>query len=81
VKVSIVVVNHNNAPFLPQAIDSALAQTYPDTEVIVIDDGSTDESSKVIRSYDDLVMCPRNNIAYRMISGLTRQYVESRYLD
>jgi hypothetical protein len=28
-----------------------------------------------------LVMCPRNNIAYRMISGLTRQYVESRCLD
>jgi glycosyltransferase involved in cell wall biosynthesis len=55
-KVSIVIVNHNHARFLPQAIDSALAQTYADTEVIVIDDGSTDESSEVIRSYGDLVI-------------------------
>ena len=38
-------------PFLPQAIESALAQTYPDTEVIVVDDGSTDGSPDVIARY------------------------------
>jgi glycosyltransferase involved in cell wall biosynthesis len=56
VKASIVIVNHNHARFLPQAIGSALAQTYADTEVIVIDDGSTDDSSEVIRSYGTLIM-------------------------
>jgi glycosyltransferase involved in cell wall biosynthesis len=56
VKISIVIVNYNQARFLHQAIKSALAQTYTDTEVIVIDDGSTDDSSEVIRSYGDLII-------------------------
>lgn len=50
-KVSIVIVNYNYAKFLGAAIESALAQTWPDTEVIVVDDGSTDESSAVIARY------------------------------
>ncbi len=55
-KASIVIVNYNYARFLPQAIESALAQTYSDTEVIVIDDGSSDDSVKVIKSYGDLIV-------------------------
>ena len=55
-KASIVIVNHNYARFLRRAIESALAQTYCDTEVVVIDDGSTDDSAEVIRSYGDLVV-------------------------
>jgi Glycosyl transferase family 2 len=50
-KVSIIIGNYNYAKYLPKAIDSALSQTYPDVEVIVVDDGSTDESRDVIRSY------------------------------
>lgn len=49
--VSIVVNNYNYARFLRSAIDSALAQTYPNVEVIAVDDGSTDESREVIESY------------------------------
>ena len=48
--VSIVVNNYNYSTFLRQAIDSALAQTYPHVEVIVVDDGSTDESQEIIES-------------------------------
>ena len=55
-KASIVIVNHNYARFLKQAIESALAQTYCNTEVIVIDDGSTDDSAEVIESYGSLIM-------------------------
>jgi glycosyltransferase involved in cell wall biosynthesis len=55
-KASIVIVNYNYARFLQQAIESALAQTYGDKEVIVIDDGSTDNSAEVIRSYGNLVI-------------------------
>jgi glycosyltransferase involved in cell wall biosynthesis len=54
-KVSIVIINHNYAKFLRQAIESALAQTYPNNEVVVIDDGSTDESSTIINSYGSLI--------------------------
>jgi glycosyltransferase involved in cell wall biosynthesis len=55
-KTSVVIVNYNYARFLKQAIESALAQTYANTEVIVIDDGSTDNSAEVIRSYGELII-------------------------
>ena len=51
VRVSVVVVNHNYGRFLRAAIDSALAQSYTDTEVVVVDDGSTDDSRSLIEAY------------------------------
>ncbi|MGA7619350.1 glycosyltransferase family 2 protein [Candidatus Binatus sp.] len=50
--VSIVITNYNYGRYLRTAIDSALAQTYSPVEVIVVDDGSTDESREVIESYE-----------------------------
>jgi glycosyltransferase involved in cell wall biosynthesis len=49
--VSILINNYNYGRFLREAIDSALSQTYSNTEVIVVDDGSTDDSRDVIASY------------------------------
>jgi hypothetical protein len=51
--VSIVVINHNYAAFLRAAIDSALAQTHPAIEVVVVDDGSRDGSAAIIASYGE----------------------------
>lgn len=48
--------NHDYAAFLRDAIDSALAQDHPDVEVVVVDDGSTDESPSIIASYGDRVI-------------------------
>jgi glycosyltransferase involved in cell wall biosynthesis len=48
---SVVISSFNYERFLPQAIDSALAQTWPSVEVIVVDDGSTDGSRAVIDRY------------------------------
>jgi glycosyltransferase involved in cell wall biosynthesis len=53
--VSIVVVNYNNEQFLGAAIDSALNQDWPVTEVFVVDDCSTDASRKIIERYGDKV--------------------------
>lgn len=49
--VSIIINNYNYARFLPDAIESAIHQTYPNVEIIVVDDGSTDASRDVIASY------------------------------
>jgi glycosyltransferase involved in cell wall biosynthesis len=49
--VSIIINNYNYGKFLRDAIESALGQSYPRTEVIVVDDGSTDESRTVMRTY------------------------------
>lgn len=43
--------NYNHAPFLKERMDSILAQDYPDIEVIVLDDASTDESTDILQSY------------------------------
>ncbi len=49
--VSIIINNYNYGRFLKGAIDSALHQTYQNTEIIVVDDGSTDNSAEIIREY------------------------------
>jgi glycosyltransferase involved in cell wall biosynthesis len=48
---SVVINNRNYGRFLSDAIESALAQSYPHTEVIVVDDGSEDHSRQVIAHY------------------------------
>ena len=54
--VSIIVNNYNYERFLSKAINSALAQTYPSVEVIVVDDGSMDGSREMISSYGDRII-------------------------
>jgi len=49
--VSIVIPTYNRAELLPQAIESALKQTYRNIEVIVVDDGSTDSTSMLCKRY------------------------------
>lgn len=54
--VSVVIVNYNYGRYLKQCIESVLAQDYKPMEVIVVDDGSTDDSRALIESYSDRVL-------------------------
>ena len=54
-QVSVVINNYNYEPYLAEAVDSALAQTYAELEVIVVDDGSTDGSLELLRQYGDRI--------------------------
>ncbi|MBR1753277.1 glycosyltransferase family 2 protein [bacterium] len=52
-KVSIIIPCYNNGKFVSEAIESALNQTYKDIEIVIVNDGSTDNSSEVIKEYAD----------------------------
>jgi glycosyltransferase involved in cell wall biosynthesis len=51
IQVSLVIPNRNNVRFLPQCLASALAQTRPYREIVVVDDASTDDSVALLRAH------------------------------
>jgi glycosyltransferase involved in cell wall biosynthesis len=53
--VSVIIPSYNHAPYLRECIDSVLAQDHPNTEVIVVDDGSTDASLDILRAYGNRI--------------------------
>lgn len=60
-RVSIIIPCYNRAPFIRQAVESALSQNYA-AEILVIDDGSVDESWSIIQSFgDSVIACKQNN--------------------
>lgn len=52
-RVSVVLPTYNRATLLEKAIESVLSQTFEEYELIIVDDASTDETSEVVRSFDD----------------------------
>ena len=50
-RISVVVPAYNNAPWLPRCLDSLLAQTYGNLEIIVVNDGSKDDTKAVLDGY------------------------------
>ena len=54
-RVSVIIPTYNRANLVCRAIDSALAQTHPDIEIIVVDDGSTDDTAERLAIYDQRI--------------------------
>ncbi|MDW8107637.1 MAG: glycosyltransferase [Armatimonadota bacterium] len=54
-RVSVLIPSYNHARFLPAALQSVFDQTYTDYEIVVVDDGSTDGSVELLRSYGDRI--------------------------
>src|SRR5215472_18447331 len=52
-RVSVAMSVYNCEQYLPASIDSILTQTFEDFEFIIVDDGSTDRSAEIIKSYGD----------------------------
>lgn len=52
-RVSVIIPAYNVAPYIREAIASALSQTLTDFELVVVDDGSTDRTAEIVRAVDD----------------------------
>ncbi len=65
-KVSVIIATYNYGRFITEAVDSVLNQTYPDREVIVVDDGSTDGTRNILKDYIESV---RITYIYQKNSG------------
>lgn len=77
--VSIIVVNYNMARFVATAIESALVQTHPYVEVIVVDDGSQDDSRDIISCYADRVRILLLDMNVGQAAALARAWPLARH--
>ena len=74
-KVSIVIPVYNAERYLDECVRSALDQTHPDTEVIAVDDGSTDASPEILKGYADKIRIlskPNGGTASALNAGIAR---------
>ncbi|MDF8333127.1 glycosyltransferase [Novosphingobium cyanobacteriorum] len=78
--VAVIVTTHNYARFLGDAIDSVLAQSVPPVEVLVVDDGSTDDPAAVLARYPGvrLLAIPQQGIAAARNAALAQ--VSARFV-
>ena len=87
-KVDVFLSSYNHAAFLRESIDSILNQSYQNFTLTIVDDGSTDESQEIIRSYSDPrirpVLLEKNTGCgyYRdVLSSMTAEYVAVAHCD
>jgi len=78
-RVTVLMPVYNGESFLRDAIDSVLAQTFADFELLVIDDGSTDGSVGIVRSYaDPRIRLLQNPANLKLVATLNRGLKEAR---
>jgi glycosyltransferase involved in cell wall biosynthesis len=73
----------NGAPFIAQAIESIISQSFPDWELIICDDGSTDDTAEIVRSFSDRrIRFLQNRKNLGLVPTLLRliDYAESPYV-
>ena len=67
--ISVIIPIYNTAPYLSKCVDSVLSQTYPNLEIILVDDGSTDKSPVICDSYADLH--PQIRVIHQLNQGVS----------
>jgi glycosyltransferase involved in cell wall biosynthesis len=80
-KISVLMPVYNNAPFLGDAVESILSQSFPDFEFVIIDDGSIDGSPEIAATYackDSRIRLQRNAENMGIVFSLNRGLKECR---
>jgi glycosyltransferase involved in cell wall biosynthesis len=67
-KITVYITNHNYGKYIIQAIESVLGQTFKDFELIIVDDGSTDNSRQILKEYEKTI---NTKIIYQGNRGLS----------
>jgi glycosyltransferase involved in cell wall biosynthesis len=78
--VSVVIPAYNCAQFIGEAIESALRQTYKFLEIIVIDDGSTDDTVDIVRRYSAVRLFQQNNQGSAVARNLGIENAKGSYI-
>jgi len=77
-KISIILPTHNGARFLKKSIDSCLSQTHSNIELIIVNDGSTDETSDIVNAYEEVrikyIVFPENQ---GIVAALNKGFSEA----
>lgn len=79
--VSVVIPTYNSANYISEALDSAIAQDYPELEIIVVDDGSADNTREIVSAYGDrvrLIAQPNQGSAGARNKGI--QHAQGKYI-
>ncbi len=82
-KVTVLIPVYNREKYVAEALDSVLAQTFTDFELLVIDDGSTDRSVEIVRSYSDprlRLICNETNLGVPKTRNRGIQLARGEYL-
>jgi len=74
-KVSVIIPVYNSEKFLKESIESVLNQTYKNIEIIAVDDGSSDNSLKILKQYSDkitIISQTNQGLAYTLNAGIKK---------
>src|SRR5215212_9338337 len=78
--VSVIIPCYNQAHFLGEAIESVLSQSYKNFEIIVVDDGSSDNTSEVASSYEEVRLVRQENRGLSAARNAGITHSEGEYL-
>ncbi|MEP6934035.1 MAG: glycosyltransferase family A protein, partial [Nitrospirota bacterium] len=78
--VSVIIPCYNHAHFLGEAISSVINQTYPHIEIIVVDDGSTDETAQVAKAYSNIRYVRQDNFGLSRARNVGLSHSKGAYI-
>lgn len=78
--INVVLITYNRAQFLRDSIDSVLNQSFKNYRFIVIDNGSNDDTAKILKSYKNRFLVIRNSINSETVFEQAFSYTKSKYL-